>query len=53
MHEDIPEELQVGLRDHEPTKTQVKAEKQRLSEVKAERRRIRKDFRAAQRARKR
>jgi AGCS family alanine or glycine:cation symporter len=43
----------VGLRDHEPTKTQVKAEKQRLSEVKAERRRIRKDFRAAQRARKR
>ena len=51
MHDDIPEELQVGLRDHEPTKAQVKAEKQRLSEVKAERRRVRKDFRAAQRSR--
>ncbi|GAA4510344.1 alanine/glycine:cation symporter family protein [Brevibacterium yomogidense] len=50
-HDEIPLELQVGLRDHEPTRAQVRAEKQRLELAKEKRRAIRREFRAAQRAR--
>lgn len=52
MHDEIPEDLQVGLRDHEPTREQVRAERQRRDRVRTERRRVRREFRAAQKARK-
>lgn len=47
----IPEDLQVGLRDHQPTAAQVNAEKQRRTDVREKRSRIRQAFRGAQRDR--
>ncbi|WP_051297985.1 alanine/glycine:cation symporter family protein [Brevibacterium album] len=49
--EEIPEELQVGMRDHEPTKVQMREEKARLEALKDHQRRIRREFRKAQEAR--
>ena len=49
--EEIPEDLQVGLRDHQPTEEQVVSEKKRRAGVREKRKRIRAGFRKAQKDR--
>ena len=49
--EEIPEDLQVGLRDHQPTEEQVASEKKRRAGVREKRKRIRAGFRKAQKDR--
>ncbi|GAA2095432.1 amino acid carrier protein [Brevibacterium salitolerans] len=51
MLEEIPEDLQVGMRNHEPTRVQVREEKARLTAVKERQRAVRREFRKVQEAR--
>ena len=44
-------DLQVGLRDHEPTPEQVEREKTRRHKAREHRKRVRSGFRSAQRKR--
>ncbi len=48
---EVPEDLQVGLRDHEPTPEQVEREKTRRHKAREHRKRVRSGFRSAQRKR--
>ncbi|GAA1366443.1 amino acid carrier protein [Brevibacterium luteolum] len=48
---EVPEDLQVGLRDHEPTPEQVEREKTRRHKAREHRKRVRTGFRSAQRKR--
>ncbi|WP_344305933.1 amino acid carrier protein [Brevibacterium samyangense] len=48
---DIPEDLQVGIRDHEPSKEQVRSEARRLKALRTRRREVKREFRKAQKAR--
>lgn len=42
--DEIPQDLQVGLRDHEPTEEQVEKEEKRLKEEEAKQHRVRRAF---------
>ncbi|WP_420886804.1 alanine/glycine:cation symporter family protein [Brevibacterium luteolum] len=48
---EVPADLQVGLRDHEPTPEQVEREKTRRHKAREHRKRVRSGFRSAQRKR--
>ncbi|WP_420887777.1 alanine/glycine:cation symporter family protein [Brevibacterium luteolum] len=48
---EVPADLQVGLRDHEPTPEQVEREKTRRHRAREHRKRVRSGFRSAQRKR--
>lgn len=48
---EVPADLQVGLRDHEPTPEQVEREKNRRHKAREHRKRVRSGFRSAQRKR--
>lgn len=48
---EVPADLQVGLRDHEPTPEQVEREKTRRHKDREHRKRVRSGFRSAQRKR--
>ncbi|NUL59615.1 amino acid carrier protein [Brevibacterium luteolum] len=48
---EVPADLQVGLRDHEPTPEQVEREKTRRHKAREHRKRVRLGFRSAQRKR--